>query len=463
MHQRLVIISLSLVVTITAQDKVYYLDPIARISFPNLVHSVGDTAGGSDCWGYVDEEGNDYAIMGVLDGTAIVRVNDLKLIATVPGPMDKDPYFHRDMMTFGDYLYVCHEMTGTNQGIQIIDLSTLPDSIRYVDTINRSDASGQSANTSHNLFVDESTEMLYTVRKYANGIRLLSLEDPEKPQDVGIIETPDAHDVFSRNDTVFVAEGWNGTFSIWDASQIKSSPSLLARVAIPSGGYVHTVWTTEDGNYLMTAEETSRRTIKIWDISDFEDVELVGEYLGASKLAHNIHIKGNFAFLSHYSAGAIVIDISDPANPIEVANYDTYTPSDESTYLGAWGIYPYSPNEYVYVSNAEGYLDILRFREESLSVDTDSESFPERISLGHNSPNPFNGETFISVSLSSKREAFLEVYNALGIKVGTVFKGSLTAGDYHFRWQSGDLPSGIYFARLSSRSTPQTVKMVLLK
>ena len=101
---------------------------------------------------------------------------------------------------------------------------------------------------------------------------------------------------------------------------------------------MHTVWTTEDGNYLMTAEETSRRTIKIWDISDFEDVELVGEYLGASKLAHNIHIKGNFAFVSHYSAGAIVIDISDPANPIEVANYDTYTPSDESTYLGAWGI-----------------------------------------------------------------------------------------------------------------------------
>ena len=158
-----------------------------------------------------------------------------------------------------------------------------------------------------------------------------------------------------------------------------------------------------------------------------------------------------------------MIDISDPANPIEVANYDTYTPSDESTYLGAWGIYPYSPNGYVYVSNAEGYLDILRFREESLSVDTDSESFPERISLGHNSPNPFNGETFISVSLSSKREAFLEVYNALGIKVGTVFKGSLTAGDYHFRWQSGDLPSGIYFARLSSRSTVQTVKMLLLK
>ena len=446
-----------------AQDVTYHLDPIARVTFPNLVYSVGDTAGGSDCWGYVDRNGNDYAIMGVLDGTAIVRVNDLKVIATVPGPMDKDPYFHRDMMTYGDYLYICHEMTGTNQGIQIVDLSTLPDSIRYVDTINRSDAGGQSANTSHNLFVDESKGMLYTIRKYANGVRLLSLEDPEKPQDVGIIETPDAHDVFSRNDTVFIAEGWNGSFSIWDAKVIKSSPSLLARVVIPSGGYVHTVWTTEDGNYLMTAEETSRRTIKIWDITNFDDIEMVGQYLGASKLAHNIHIKGNLAYISHYSSGAIIIDISDPTNPIEVANYDTYTSSDVSTYLGAWGIYPYSPNGYVYVSNAEGHLDILRFREESLSVRLGSESFPERISLGHNFPNPFNGETFISVSLSSEREASLEVFNALGSRVGTIINGSLRAGDYRFRWQSGELPSGIYFARLSSGSIIQSVKMLLLK
>ncbi|MBH31648.1 MAG: hypothetical protein CMG71_06625 [Candidatus Marinimicrobia bacterium] len=446
-----------------AQDFSYHLDPVARLTFSSVVYSVGDTAGGSDCWGYVDRKGNDYAIMGILDGTAIVRVNDLKVIATVPGPMERDPYFHRDMMTYGDYLYICHEMTGTNEGIQIIDLSTLPDSIRYVDTINRSDAGGQSANTSHNLFVDESTGMLYTVRKYANGVRLLSLKDPEKPQDVGIIETPDAHDVFSRNDTVFVAEGWNGSFSIWDAKEMKSSPSLLARVGIPSGGYVHTVWTTADGNYLMTAEETSRRTMKIWDITNFDDIEMVGEYLGSSNLAHNIHIKHNLAFVSHYSSGAIVVDISDPANPVEVANFDTYTASDESTYLGAWGIYPFSPNGYVYVSNAEGHLDILRFREESLSIHMSSETFPERISLGNNFPNPFNGETSISVSISSEREVSLEVFNALGIRVATVFNGSLPAGDYSFRWQSGGMPSGIYFARLSSSSIVQSVKMLHLK
>lgn len=442
----------------------YHLDPVARMTFPNVVHSVGDTAGGSDCWGYVDKEGNDYAIMGVLDGTAIVRVNDLELITTIPGPKNHDPYYHRDMMTYGDYLYVCHEMTGTNQGIQIIDMSPLPDSVRYVDTINRSDAGGQSANTSHNLFVDEATATLYTVRKYANGIRILSLEDPEDPQDMGIFETPDAHDVFSRNDTVYVAEGWNGSFSIWDASESKSAPTLLARVDIPNGGYSHTVWATEDGHYLMTAEETSRKTMKLWDITDFENIEMVGEYLGASKLAHNIHIKGDFAFVSHYSSGAVVVDISDPTQLKEVASYDTYTDSDASTYLGAWGIYPFSPNGYVYVSNVEGHLDILRFREESLFADGERrEPVPNRIALSQNFPNPFNGETAISVSLPSQQSLSLEIYDALGTPVERLAEGALPAGDYRFRWDAGDLPSGVYFARLVSGVSVRTAKMLLLK
>ena len=163
--------------------------------------------------------------MGVLHGTIILRVSDLNLIETIPGPEYGDPYFHRDMMTYNNYLYICHEMTGTNEGIQIIDLSTLPDSIRYVTNYNDQDALGEKANTSHNLFIDKETSTLLTVRKYYNGVRIISLVDPENPKNISVIETPDVHDMFSKNDTIFIAEGWNGSFSIWDAKTDKINPN----------------------------------------------------------------------------------------------------------------------------------------------------------------------------------------------------------------------------------------------
>ena len=213
-----------------SDDKTYHLDHAARVEFPVKIWSAGDTSGVSDCWGYVDKEGNDYAIVGVLDGTAIVRVQDLKIITTISGPEYGDMYYHRDMMTYGDYLYVCHEMTGTNQGVNIIDLSPLPDSVRYVKSYDNLDYAGSYASTSHNLFVDEATATLYLVRSSYDGFRVVSLDDPENLKEIGVAETPGIHDLFSRKDTVFVAEGYNKSFSIWDATDKENGPKLLERV-----------------------------------------------------------------------------------------------------------------------------------------------------------------------------------------------------------------------------------------
>ncbi len=425
-----------------ADEKTYALELVARVELPTVVWSVGDTAGGSDCWGYVDDEGTDYAIMGVLDGTAIVRAEDQKIITTIPGPEYGDYYYHRDMMTYGDYLYVCHEMTGTNQGIQIIDLSPLPDSVRYVTSYDEVDYAGAYATTSHNLFVDEATATLYLVRSSYDGFRVVSLDDPENLNEVGVAETPGIHDLFSRKDTVFVAEGYNKSFSIWDVTDKENGPEFIVRVNVPGAGYVHTVWTTDDGQYLMTAEETANKTVKMWDIRDYDDIELVGEYLGESKLAHNVHIKDDLAFISHYATGVTVVDISDPTDLREVARYDTFVAHDRSSYYGAWGVYPYSPNDYVYASNVEGHLDILKFQEVSNSV-IENALLPTKISLSQNFPNPFNGETSISFGLSTEELVKLEIYNALGVRVKTIADGRFSAGRYHFRWNGSRAPSGV--------------------
>ncbi|HIB03406.1 MAG TPA: choice-of-anchor B family protein, partial [Candidatus Marinimicrobia bacterium] len=393
---------------------------------------------------------------------AIVRAEDQKIITTIPGPEYGDYYYHRDMMTYGDYLYVCHEMTGTNQGIQIIDLSPLPDSVRYVTSYDEVDYAGAYATTSHNLFVDEATATLYLVRSSYDGFRVVSLDDPENLNEVGVAETPGIHDLFSRKDTVFVAEGYNKSFSIWDVTDKENGPEFIVRVNVPGAGYVHTVWTTDDGQYLMTAEETANKTVKMWDIRDYDDIELVGEYLGESKLAHNVHIKDDLAFISHYATGVTVVDISDPTDLREVARYDTFVAHDRSSYYGAWGVYPYSPNDYVYASNVEGHLDILKFQEVSSSV-SENALLPTKISLNQNFPNPFNGETSISFGLSTEELVKLEIYNALGVRVKTIADGRFSAGRYHFRWNGSRAPSGVYFARLSTGRSDEVVKMLLLK
>ncbi len=95
-------------------------------------YSGSDTSGGSDVWGYTTPEGEEYAIMGVYEGVAVIRAIDLEVIDIIPGPQQNDYWFHRDIKTYGHYAYVTNEMYGTNEGLMILDLQYLPDSVRFV-------------------------------------------------------------------------------------------------------------------------------------------------------------------------------------------------------------------------------------------------------------------------------------------------------------------------------------------
>ncbi len=313
-------------------------------------------SGGSDVWGYTAPDGSEYAIMGILNGVAIVSVPDLEILHIIPGPQNDDQYYHRDMKTHGHYLYVVSENTGTNEGLQIIDLSGLPVKAELV-TVYAPEGNVRS----HNLTVDPATGLLYVLAQDYTGARIVDASDPKAPKDIGFIETPNIHDVYAIRDTVYVAEGTSPTFSVFDVKD-KQSPRLITRMQVPNSGYVHNIWPTENGRYAVTTEETVGKTVKVWDLQDPDDPELVGEYLGNNKLAHNAQVLGNRVFLSHYAAGLTVVDISDPAHPVEVARYDTYPASDSSNFVGTWGAFPYTKGGYVYASDLEGKLTVLRVK-----------------------------------------------------------------------------------------------------
>lgn len=332
------------------------LEVIGTVPMPAIVTDSLET-GGTDVWPYVAPDGSEYAIMGELNGVSIVAVPSLEVVARVPGPTERARAYWRDIKTYGDYAYVVTEAYGPNEGLQIIDLSNLPESAEEVAVVRGPE---DALVSSHNLSIDTETGHAYVLNSDGSSILVLSLADPIAPEVVSSIDVGDSHDVFARDGRAYIAEGRQPFISIWDMTD-PTTPTLLSRVRVPDAGYVHNVWPTDDEQFMLTTEETADKTVKVWDISDLENPELLGEWLGANKIAHNVHVRGDYAFLSHYTAGIYVLDISDPTSPVEVAHHDTYPRHDEVKMDGNWGATLPSPSGYVYASDQQGKLTVLRW------------------------------------------------------------------------------------------------------
>lgn len=100
--------------------------------------------------------------------------------------------------------------------------------------------------------------------------------------------------------------------------------------------------------------------------------------------------------------------------------------------------------------------------EYATDVDEDA-ALPSVLSLSQNYPNPFNASTQIEFSLPDANNVRLEMFDLLGRKVATVVDGRLDAGAHRITWNAGDMPSGVYFYRLTSGERSETKRMTLLK
>ncbi len=324
---------------------------------PDMGIGIPDIVGGSDVWSYTANDGAEYALMGDVEGISIVAVPSLQVVAHIDGPTENDMFFHRDIKTYGSFAYVVTENYGRSEGLQVIDLRGLPARAEEIAVVRGTD---DQLVSSHNLSIDTKTGHAYVLNSDGNGIVVLDLTDPIAPEEVGFVAVNDLHDIYARNDTMWVAEGRDPTFSVWDMAD-KASPALMGRVTVPNAGYVHNIWPTDDGRYVVTTEETAEKTVKVWNVEDLDNPTLVGQWLGESRLAHNVHVQGDYAFLSHYASGLYILDISDPTTPVEVAHYDTFSDNDDAAFYGNWGATPPSPGGYVYASDLEGTLTVLRW------------------------------------------------------------------------------------------------------
>ncbi|MDD5087756.1 MAG: T9SS type A sorting domain-containing protein, partial [bacterium] len=99
----------------------------------------------------------------------------------------------------------------------------------------------------------------------------------------------------------------------------------------------------------------------------------------------------------------------------------------------------------------------------SAADDLPRAGLPERFALHEAFPNPFNPATQLRFDLPESGDALLQVFDVLGREVATLASGHYAAGRYEVSFDARDLPSGLYFARLQSRSNVMVRKLMLLK
>ena len=337
--------------------------------------------GVNDVWGYVDNEGNEYALVGLVNGTSFVDVTNPGIPiekAYIPGPTST----WRDLKTWGDFAYIVHDSysSGESQALLIVNLKNIATGDITYDSF----TFNNQLTNAHNIYIDENGCIYLFGGNYATGGALMFdvSEDPMNPMYLGVFEDYYLHDGMVRGDTLWGSAIYEGVVAAIDVSD-KSAPVILGSTFTP-GTFTHNSWISDDGNYVFTTDEVTSGYIAAVDVSDVNNMSVIDQIQSWSPqgnvIPHNTHVKDDYLVTSYYCDGVTVVDASDPYNLQEVAYYDT-SDSIGGTFSGAWGAYPWLPSGHILVTDRQEGLHILSvdnidFSVENLNAFLDVKIYP---------------------------------------------------------------------------------------
>jgi choice-of-anchor B domain-containing protein len=352
----------------------------------------------NDVWGFVDlNTGREYALMGYNIGTAVIDVTDPESPVEV-GFVDGQRATWRDIKVYqffdGDagrwlaYAYVTTD--GNSDGLFVIDLSNLPHGIRKT-------AYTSEYVAAHNVYATQTdyrtgialgaavpTLIIAGSNLDAGRYRAYTLADPARPEFVAGASTNDyMHDASSivvtdsRKDTQCDNGGSEcevlldfneTTIDLWDVTE-PSTPVRLSRTSYGDASYVHSGWWAEDRRHIFVHDELDEQqrglntTVRVFSVADFTAPVQVGTWTGPTRaIDHNGYVRGNRYYMSNYSRGLTVLDISDPATPVTVGRLDTYPFSNSTAFVGAWGTFPFFAGDFIAISDIDSGLYLARDR-----------------------------------------------------------------------------------------------------
>ncbi len=323
----------------------------------------------SAIWGYTAPDGREYALVGITGsgsgstsgGTSIVDItddNNPRVVTHIVGPNST----WREMKTYRQYAYIVTEAS-TGAGVQIIDLSELPDTARLVRTFAYSSGT-KNINKSHTITITGGFMYLNGCANWSPGGTLIFdlRNDPLSPQFVSEYQPQYLHDTYVLRDTIYGSAIYSGGGLIIADARNKASVQTVGRIAY-SGSGTHNAWVTRDRRYALTTDEigTTQKDLKVWDISHLPTIPTATTAtftVNPTSTIHNVHVRGDYAYCAWYNGyGLQVVNIGNPTQPTLAAGYRT------STNSLAWETYPYFPSGKVIIGDGSTGLWIFRFSE----------------------------------------------------------------------------------------------------
>lgn len=358
-------------------------------------------AEGNDIWGHVDlNTGKEYAIFGVRNGAVFIDLTNPENPVEV-GTIGGSSAVWRDIKVYQFYdnasadwkAYAYVTIDGAADGVTIVDLNDLPNSVSLVQR-------NTSVGNAHNVYISnvdyslnikledaEPTLQLLGANRFSGSFHSYSLDNPatiltENNQSGFAGYTHDGASVLisdSRKDTGCFNAGDNCTVFVdfnekemvlWDITNPSDTRELsqTGYSDVPlANQYIHSGWVTEDKRYVLLHDEFDEfrgglnSTVRIFQIDDLRSPVQVGQWTGPTRaIDHNGFVRGNRYYMSNYERGLTVLDITDPSNPDVAGYFDTFPSSNNASFNGAWGVYPYLPSGLILLSDINSGLYILR-------------------------------------------------------------------------------------------------------
>lgn len=174
------------------------------------------------------------------------------------------------------------------------------------------------------------TRQVGGVTRPGNTLYVWDVSNPGAPQRVDsvVVDARTVNDVKVRSDgalAVITHEGSddpNGV-TLLDLTD-PAHPTVITRYTEGLTSGVHNVWVEGDLLYAVAGGP-----LKIFDISDPTAPEPLSEFHGGSSFIHDVYVRDGLAFVSHWDAGLVIVDVGNgvaggsPANPVEVSRVVT--------------------------------------------------------------------------------------------------------------------------------------------
>lgn len=162
----------------------------------------------------------------------------------------------------------------------------------------------------------------------------------------------------------------------------------------------------------------------------------------------------------------IVLSVSGQSDALVIAGDDGLGPTGRSSVFNgsAWLKFD-DPNSGFtnFAATANLRVRAVVTAISSLASVQEIAGIPVVYELSQSYPNPFNPITNIEFRIPARELVSLRVYDLLGREVALLLHEEVQPGAYTVRWDASNLPTGVYYYRLTAGSFTETKRSILLK